>query len=373
MVEDDVKTRVFIAFATFLVGFFSAIAPLKVLHVDAHLFSVGNLMASGVLLSAGLVHQLPDSIEKFQSSSLSKVFPVAPFITGLTFCLFLILEEYLHMHFDDHSFMSSSGHEKSSRDHQHNHSYEDNGNDECKFHSHQKEDDPLLPSNNIHRRCESSASDTSRISLSCPRESESVRGGAALESFRSKSFGQEHHHHHDLEHVVEHIHGSLLASVILLFALSIHSVFDGLAIGISSNTNELISITTAVLAHKGFAGYALGSSMVASEMNERHYFVLVIVFASCSVIGILFGTLFEKWNGMEEQTELKEIVGGMINAIVAGTFLYISIVEIGLKEILVCRQSKLLGKKLDSNQMHCSKLAALLIGYLAMSSISAIA
>jgi zinc transporter ZupT len=369
MMDDDVKTKMFIAVATFLVGFLSASAPLKVIHVDAHLFSVGNLMASGVLLSAGLVHQLPDSIEKFQSSSLTKAFPVAPFIAGLTFCLFLIMEEYIHMHFDEHPFINDSDHEgNSSEDRHHCHIHEHNDNDDCKHHSDPKESDPLLRSKIIPTRRDRSASDASRMSSSCPYDNEAVRGNAPLESFRSKSVGNQHDHHHDLEHVAEHIHGSLLASVILLFALSIHSVFDGLAIGISSNTNELISITAAVLAHKGFAGYALGSSMVASEMNERHYFVLVVVFSSCSVFGIILGTIFEQLS--EYETGWKSIGDGVVKAIVAGTFLYISIVEIGLKEILVCRHSKLLGNKLDQNQMQWSKLAAFLLGYLAMSSLS---
>jgi hypothetical protein len=61
---------------------------------------------------------------------------------------------------------------------------------------------------------------------------------------------------------------------------------------------------------------------------------------------------------------------GIIQAIVAGTFLYVSIVEIGLKEILVCRDSKLLGDKIDHNQMQRMKLLAFLIGYLAMSSLA---
>jgi zinc transporter ZupT len=372
MVDGDIKTRMVIAVATFLVGFLSASAPLKVIHVDAHLFSVGNLMASGVLLSAGLVHQLPDSIEKFESSSLGKTFPVATFIAGLTFCLFLIMEEYIHMHFDEHPFMSDNGDEgNSSEDHHHCHVHEHNDNDECNHHSEPKENDPLLRSKVILKKRDRSGSDASRMSLSCPYDSESVRGGAPLEFFRSKSVGRQRDHHHDLEHVAEHIHGSLLASVILLFALSIHSVFDGLAIGVSSNTTELISITVAVLAHKGFAGYALGSSMVASEMNEHYYFVLVGVFSSCSVFGILLGTIFEQWGDFEDETGWKSIGDGVIKAIVAGTFLYISIVEIGMKEILVCRHSTLLGKKLDQNQMQWSKLTAFLLGYLAMSSLAA--
>ena len=351
MMEDEVKTKAIISVATFTIGFLSAIVPMRVIYIDAHLFSAGNLMSSGVLLSAGIVHQLPDSMKKFELSSLSGDFPVAPFITGLTFCVFLILEEYIHTHFDDNPFESSIGFEGSSMANEDNNVnvHKCNGH---KSNGHAKEDDPLLQLSNISRRRKRSVSDdASRSShLSCA--------------------GSRHGHHHDLEHVVEHIHGSLLSSVILLLALSVHSIFDGLAIGISSNLQELISTTAAVLAHKGFAGYALGSSMVASEMNEAHHYALSAVFASCSVIGIILGTIFEQWGGMDGQNEWKTIGSGSINAIVAGTFLYISIVEIGLKELLVCRDSSLLGNKIGQKYMQWSKLVAFLLGYLAMSSLA---
>jgi len=349
IMDDDVKTKALIAVAIFLVGFLSASAPLKIINVDGHVFSAGNLMASGVLLSAGLVHLLPKSIEILQFSSLGKIFPpVAPFITGLTFCLFLILEECLHMHFDDHPFMtmidsdgdrgetnSSSNSDNDNHSHKHIHTTHHrerntNANNEV---------DPLLvPLQDNHKYYErTSSNDTARTSsneslmlmpISCAHDIESGAGTAPLESFRSKTFGQEHQHHHNAEHVAKHIHGSILASVILLFALSIHSIFDGLAIGVSSKTNEVVSVTVAVLAHKGFAGYALGSSMVASEMGERRYFILVLVFSSCSVIGIILGTAFEQMVA----TGNSSTTVGVIQAIVAGTFLYVSIVEIGLRK-----------------------------------------
>lgn len=363
--DDSVKIRAYIGVATFLIGFLSASAPMKVINIDAHLFSVGNLLASGVLLSAGIVHQLPDAIEKFESSYIDGDFPIAPFIAGLTFCLFLILEEYIHTHFDNNPLLlAHEGFELEHHDHHHHHENDEHKHSDehkHKHHEHAREDEPLLRlSSTISaiggRRRGRSGSDLSWASqVSCTIEHDTARGGT---------------HRHDLEHVAEHIHGSLLASVILLLAISIHSVFDGLAIGISSNAKELISTTAAVLAHKGFGGYALGSSMVASEMNERDFVTLVLVFSACTPVGIILGTIFERLGDSDDPDGWKIVGTGTINAVVAGTFLYIAIVEIGLKEILVHRDSKLLGHKLAPQQMQWSKLAAFVVGYLAMSSLA---
>jgi hypothetical protein len=39
----------------FVIGLLSAAAPLRLVDINEHLFSVGNMFSAGVLLSAGLV------------------------------------------------------------------------------------------------------------------------------------------------------------------------------------------------------------------------------------------------------------------------------------------------------------------------------
>ena len=53
--------KVALTAAIFLSALLSVLAPLLVLHRSESLFSVGNMAASGVLLSAALVHQLADA------------------------------------------------------------------------------------------------------------------------------------------------------------------------------------------------------------------------------------------------------------------------------------------------------------------------
>lgn len=60
--------------------------------------SLGNMLASGVLLAGGLVHQLPDA-EKTLSKEYE--FPWASFICGCSFTFFLIVEESMHMLLED--------------------------------------------------------------------------------------------------------------------------------------------------------------------------------------------------------------------------------------------------------------------------------
>lgn len=376
----EIGAKLVIALAIFVVSFLSCAAPLKIISFDEHIFSAGNLLAAGILLAAGLVHQLPDSMTKLQTTA----FPLAPFISGLTFCIFLILEEYLHAKFghqlavdgeEGGNHQHHAGHSHGHDDHKNCRHEQDKGDDPSQRHRHHDTTDPAMEEGHEHEstallvRHQHSEEDRKVQLTACSsfqrcESTPSTRSHhQALESFRSKTFALEHHHHHHDDHVAEHMHGSLLASVILLSALSIHSIFEGMAIGVSSNPTEVTSTCVAVLAHKAFAGFALGSAMVASQMDERHFFILVSVFAFCGVLGIFLGMIFET-------VGTDSSVVGTIQAVVAGTFLYVSIVDIGLKEILLCRDSALLGKSVCQRDMAWSKLAAFLIGYLVMSGLA---
>jgi zinc transporter ZupT len=436
--DDYIVHKLVIALTIAVVSFVSAVAPMKVIHLDAHLFSVGNLLSSGILLSAGLVHQLAGSVHKIESSladsSIDMKFPLGPFVSGLTFCAFLILEEFLHTQLSDRHFPADHQHQyhhhddnpddNDVEDNQHNHNHNHN-NDLSQLQYPQQEfsldcesapllfpppipppqftaNDPILIQDLSHSGLSTTASSSSRQhhhhprqprcagAITCRHESfmtmtishpdqpplppqqQGEQHCKLIQSFRSPTFALEHQHHHHQDHVDEHMHGSLLASIILLFALSIHSILEGLAIGISNNHAEVLSTTTAVLAHKAFASYALGSSMVASQMKEGHFLVIVLVFSICSVLGIFLGMAFEQVTRNATNQETFLLATGLIQAVVAGTFLFVSIVEIGLKEILLCRESKWMGDKMSRREMEWTKLAAFLIGYLAMSSLAVV-
>ena len=45
---------------------------------------------------------------------------------------------------------------------------------------------------------------------------------------------------------------SVLRACVYLVALSLHSVFDGLGVGVATNIQDFASITVAVVAHKAF-------------------------------------------------------------------------------------------------------------------------
>ena len=420
-----VATKIFIAIGTFLISFTSCAAPLKVIRVDDHLFSIGNTLAAGVLFAGGLVHQLPSSSESLRGAlGDDNDYPLAPFIAGLTFALFLILEEYLHTRLtkgsgsiyhnpfekgtaDTRRTCIGNGKkkggaadvlfvvhpERAERQRPHERSSliaHDKSRNECivasesdcaacKQHMCSRLSDTTSTNiNNINNNGDivqqnerkgknSSSSSSSNDNLQHQHQhSMAVPRNSVLDSMRDYSFSYEHPVHYHEEHLADHAQGSLLSSVLLLAALSFHSLFEALAIGVATNTATITSTTSAVLAHKAFAGYALGSAMVASQMRQLHVLVLSFVFSVCSIVGVFVGIALERAIIDPEDS----VPIGVIQAMVSGTFLYVSIVEIGMKELMTHREGGDGPSSVPMETWQVRKVVAFLIGYLIMAAFA---
>ena len=419
--------KVTIAMAIFLLSLLSAFAPLKLIQTNQQFFSVGNMLAAGILLSAGLVHQLPDSRKSMshltENHCQDDVDTMTPeFIAGLTFLAFLIMEEVIHLvletshhahnvllngqhaqvdntstHHDDHSDEEAENDRRSSSVatiHTHTHSLSSPLHSTCggQYHVYgtpvtmpMTTSDPSPIRNNHH---EHPAGERQSLLYKHDRHhslaSSTNVDPSMTENSHSHNHHHHHHHHHHGGHIDQHLHGSFVASIVLLIALSIHSVLEGMAIGVSTDTTSIISTTLAIILHKAFAGFALGSSLVAATTNitttkdvtsachnkDNHYcpspahrrriLTSILFFSLCTPTGVVMGVL------LESPTNASSISTGIVQAMVAGTFLYIAIVEIAMKEVLACRQPT------DgcSKTVESRKLVALCVGYLAMSALA---
>ena len=72
------------------------------------------------------------------------------------------------------------------------------------------------------------------------------------EGYRA-SHGEEGHSHDDPL-------GHMPSALAVLIALTVHSLLEGLAIGVQSSVDSTFLIAAAVLLHKGFAAFALGAA-----------------------------------------------------------------------------------------------------------------
>ena len=103
--QGEPSLKLAVAGGLFVLGFAGCLAPRYTFVMSQHCFSLGNMLASGVLLGGGLLHQLPDAQEVLHTKG---AFPWASFICGCAFTAFLILEETMHLLLHDHDHDQSS-------------------------------------------------------------------------------------------------------------------------------------------------------------------------------------------------------------------------------------------------------------------------
>jgi len=187
-------------------------------------------------------------------------------------------------------------------------------------------------------------------------ESESLLAGSNRTSYNSTdhqelAHGHEHHHHHQHSHhqhpvisgvstEVHHTHDghghnhthmshsmfqhSTLRSIMLLLALSFHSVFEGIAIGLQNSSANLLSIFIAVITHKAVMAFSLGLNIAQSELSLKSFVISNVIFSLASPIGVGIGI------GMEDLPSSlpHDIANGVLQGIAGGTFLYITFFEV---------------------------------------------
>ncbi|CAL1127000.1 unnamed protein product [Cladocopium goreaui] len=98
----------------------------------------------------------------------------------------------------------------------------------------------------------------------------------------------------------------------------------GISIGVLNRTTTFVSIFLAVGAHKGLAGFAMGTKLMQST-ERREFWISILMFGLCTPLGILLGS-----------SVLGSVTGtgvGCCLALAAGTFLYIAIPELLLPAV----------------------------------------
>lgn len=123
--------------------------------------------------------------------------------------------------------------------------------------------------------------------------------------------------------------GKVLSPYILLFILSVHSIIVGIALGTEDRMSQSIIIAIAVLAHKGSAAFALVVDMIRNHLTKKLIAKLIVLFSFMTPLGVLIGAFIA--NVLTGAGA--ELTIAFFDALAAGTFLYVAIMEIFSEEL----------------------------------------
>ncbi|XP_041646459.1 zinc transporter ZIP3-like [Cheilinus undulatus] len=137
-----------------------------------------------------------------------------------------------------------------------------------------------------------------------------------------------------------------LASLVL--ALSAHSVFEGLALGLQEDGAKLGSLFLGVAVHETLAAVALGVSVAKASLGMKDAAKLGVTVSLMIPLGMVVGMGIES-----AQTLAGSVVSVVLQGLAAGTFLFVTFFEI-------------LSRELEDKQDRLLKVLFLILGYAAL-------
>ncbi|XP_058494099.1 zinc transporter ZIP3-like [Solea solea] len=140
-----------------------------------------------------------------------------------------------------------------------------------------------------------------------------------------------------------------LASLVL--ALSAHSVFEGLALGLQEDGAKLGNLYLGVAVHETLAAVALGVSVAKASLGLRDAAKLGVTVSLMIPLGTVVGMGIES-----TQTLAGSIVSVVLQGFAAGTFLFVTFFEI-------------LSRELEDKQDRLLKVLFLILGYAVLATL----
>lgn len=154
-------------------------------------------------------------------------------------------------------------------------------------------------------------------------------------------------------------HGST-GTFSLLLALCVHSLLEGLAIGVQNSSAKVLLLLGAVSAHKFVVAFCLGVEVSSHQLQQggrrQSSIVQIVIFSLGSVCGIAIGMALD---GLDET--FNRVVIPVLQAIAGGTLLYVTVSEVLPRER---------GKRKPGAVVGAWQLLAVIAGFIVMTFLS---
>jgi len=340
-------------FLMFLLVLFGGFLPTQ-LHVLAKnkrefALALGNAFSGGVFLCVGLVHLLPEASKQIESLRLgiNDTLPISCTVALCGFLLIFCIEKI---------FLASSGTEENRAIAAIQSSAASRNMDvdvivvprQLIPHYHFYKRSRTM--NQSSRAARSNSSGMGGRSTSHPDIGLINEGGSSFahveRGLMNRVWGHygesdEEHRAHEDEHIKllseasghEHHHIHLdtnypLVPYILALVLSVHSIIEGMALGIGENISQTIILIIALASHKWIEAFAFSTSFVKEAVPIRRWIGILVLYSLMTPVGITIG-IFLADNLSGDNATLAE---GLLESLAAGSFLYVSLVDIICEE-----------------------------------------
>ncbi|KAK5973664.1 Zinc transporter ZIP2, partial [Trichostrongylus colubriformis] len=127
-----------------------------------------------------------------------------------------------------------------------------------------------------------------------------------------------------------HAHSHGVRSITFVLALSIHSVIEGVALGVGDNASETTALFLSLLVHKLIVAFSVGLQLARTHAHQLQWVVAsVFTLALMSPLGAIIGMAVQT---AAENSFGKDVAITILQGLAVGTFLYVTFFEVLLHE-----------------------------------------
>jgi len=121
-----------------------------------------------------------------------------------------------------------------------------------------------------------------------------------------------------------------LRGFLVVLAISLHAVFEGIAMGLTDNTRSVWLLFIAISAHKYVISFCISMQFVTSELPTVLSITYFSTFAIISPVGAAIGIAISET--VESEAETQTVTITVLQALATGTLLYVVFFEVIEKE-----------------------------------------
>ena len=158
--------------------------------------------------------------------------------------------------------------------------------------------------------------------------------------------------------------------IILVTALSVHSLFEGLAMGLQNSNSAVWTLFIAIATHKAVIAFSTGLQITKSfSPLIKPVIISVCVFSVMSPLGGAIGTVIIRIIHRHDSQSL-DLMNAVLQSIASGTFMYITFFEILVQSVTTTTTIGSGDSMATGNHGNIVRVLAVMVGFSLMAGLA---
>ena len=129
--------------------------------------------------------------------------------------------------------------------------------------------------------------------------------------------------HHQVERLIKNKSGGTLRLTLLYMAISIHSLFEGMALGLQTDQMKIFHLFFAIVFHEALIAFSVGITMARQQLTLQQGVKYILIFSLAVPLGIFLGLVVQQAPGTGGS-----VASAIFQSLAAGIFIHVTFLEL---------------------------------------------